>query len=475
MDTLEDLIARAQNLLSEVNEFLQLSNSLRNTKTRSRGFVSAITEELSALRRAKDDSKSNNEESNSEKAISCLDEGQVKPQDGPQLHVLQSSNLPFLEKLWDIVKGCHNVTALQRRLPLPHGSRSNGKTGVFVDAVTDNHSTWIKLSMVTSRRILFDLAKEGWDSDEDYGQSEIPLIKMVHGLSDAANDHLVRGLKPKVKIFLPRIHPGDGIIDGVLSQCRQTGAEIFCADDCHEPPPLEVAMRNMVSDPTRTLTDTLNIDCTILLALVSDFSHARVTKQPWFDGCRRWNVDSEDREQLLPSLMYPVLCGRQLVCTQEASTRMREIVDAIGTRTERLRTAILLGDEPEAAVVRMQELSITAVPQDLRLPIKIVDQNVGNCHSNLPKLALEVMQDQSPINQSIFLYGWAAKHTTVTSNRAVVKHIESALERLGKCAAGMWPSFWLCPTARSLVGREKVRRGATAEHVDLAEALENAD
>jgi len=35
--------------------------------------------------------------------------------ESPHLHVLKSSNLPFYESVWNVAKGCSQVTALSKR------------------------------------------------------------------------------------------------------------------------------------------------------------------------------------------------------------------------------------------------------------------------------------------------------------------------------------------------------------------------
>lgn len=75
-------------------------------------------------------------------------------------------------------------------------------------------------------------------------------------------------------------------------------------------------------------------------------------------------------------------------------------------------------------------------------------------------MARKVAEQITPINRSVFFYGWARGLTTVSSNRAVAKLIEATVSREGDVAgvgvAG--PEIWLCATARSLVGKERSRR-----------------
>jgi hypothetical protein len=216
-------------------------------------------------------------------------------------------------------------------------------------------------------------------------------------------------------------------------------------------------MPHLLTDPFASFTPTLNIDCTILLALVSDFSHCSVTTEPWFHRALKRQVEIEDEENLLPNLLYPALANRSLICTDEAARRMREIVDTIGTSGEKERTKLFMGDlslSPAELRAELEKQSRFEVPKSLCLPIFT---QVPEEHQILPTSAQAVKKQLTSINQSVFLHGWAKGVTTVTSNRTVVKQMENVLARE---AGGEeeWPLIWLCPTARSLVGKEKGRR-----------------
>jgi hypothetical protein len=217
-------------------------------------------------------------------------------------------------------------------------------------------------------------------------------------------------------------------------------------------------MPHLLTDPFATFTSTLNIDCTILLALVSDFSHCSVTTEPWFHRALKRQVEIEDEENLLPNLLYPALADRNLICTDEAARRMREIVDTIGTAGEKERTRLFMGDTEMTVEELRKELekqSRFQVPESLRLPI--TTQVPEEEATTLPASADAVKQQLTSINQSVFLHGWAKGVTTVTSNRTVVKQIENILAKEASDEKE-WPLIWLCPTARSLVGKEKGRR-----------------
>lgn len=151
------------------------------------------------------------------------------------------------------------------------------------------------------------------------------------------------------------------------------------------------------------------------------------------------------------------------MCTEEAAARMREIVALIGTRAERERMGLLLGDDVSLSPTQFREAfqaeSDYTVPADWKLPIRIVHADVdGILHDgSLPSVAADVARQLTAINKSVFLYGWRKGWTTVSSNRTVVRIIEGVVETQGEGAVG--PEVWLCGTARSLVGKENRRGG----------------
>ena len=328
--------------------------------------------------------------------------------------------------------------------------------------------------MSLTKRLLFDLAKQGWevgssedDEDdatdgvsEDDDDRDVPLLKMTKELTSGAKYFRIRTRQPAIHLILPRIHLGlTAEIDKIIEDCRRCGAEIFCSNDLQHVPPIETAIETMAPDPITTFSDTLNIDCTILLALVSEFSHAKVTKEPWFHTALQRQVEIEDNENLLPSLLYPALGGHKLVCTEEAAKRMSEIVDTIGTPSEKARASILMGADTaktqEQLIEEMQQWSAYTVIPNWQLPISVVDQNENDYQSNLSQEAQAASKSMTAINRSVFMYGWTSNQTTITSNRTVVKRIEDDLEKFDNLDDSVWPKIWLCPTARSLVGKEK--------------------
>ncbi|KAJ8607511.1 hypothetical protein MRB53_040221 [Persea americana] len=315
------------------------------------------------------------------------------------------------------------------------------------------------------------------DSD-DSDDGRIPLVRTADDLVKARNVVRVRYARPQVLFVLPKVRRGrEAHIDNILKRIEATGATIMTADMLPPTTSLAEAMPLMLGDHCAGLTPTLNIDCTILLALVSDLSHDHVERAEWFHKATLHQIDSEERECLLPSILYPAVAGRALVCTEEAATRMHEIVATIGTETERMRTALLFGEGQHPGTLRTNgesesESSLLArwkasssydTPSSLRLPVRIVLAEDVSAPTRLPVCAAQVRSVLTAINQSVFMYGWRVGLTTVTSNRTVLKAIENAIdEALNKAGDDGHdfdgPKIWLVGTARSLIGKEKTRK-----------------
>ena len=446
------------------------------------------------------------------------------------IHTLRSSNLPFYTAVWDAAKCSTGLVTFNKRFywdtPPARTSKRSGrpkKHCALVDIVAQAGEEWIKVSTVTETRLLFDLAKAGWegadsssnsdgeedgviassthsnrspasnasdDPDDDNGTIEI--LRLASDLQKASRAMRIRYKHPHIRFVLPKISEGHTPeIDNILSSIRATGATVRCGPftpnqlNGSTPSSLHTIFPRLIPSHHARLTPTLNIDCTILLALVSDLSHQPTAEEPWFHAAIRRQIDLEAKEQLLPSVLWPAMAGRELVCTEEAAARMREIVTSIGTAEERQRTTLLLGDDspsPETTRANLQPLSHHPIPASFRIPIRIV--NAGIDLEALDPLKKAVAMQLTAINQSVFLYGWARGFTTVSSNRTVAKVIEGVVEgeiervregvgngeRDGKVKEGIvgvveeskdeliGPEIWLCETARSLVGKEKGRR-----------------
>ena len=353
---------------------------------------------------------------------------------------------------------------------------------MLVDIVADGGAEWVKVSTITANRLLFEKAKAGWESSSGHGSDEsggeqeddrVSLLKIALDLRRASRSRFVRyvGKHPRIRFVLPRIQAGAvPEIDAILDLIRDTGASVQCAQDLpilettlntqDQPSSLESVYERLLLNPHAHLTSTINIDCTVLLALISDLSHAKIEPEPWFSGSIKRQLELEAKEQLLPKSLWPAMRGRNMVCTAHAAERMREIVETLATPTERTRMELLLGEgnagsgkDGNDLVGRFQKLSIYSVPKDWKLPVRVVEDEVDV--KQLPECFEKAWLELTPINRSVFLWGWATGYTTFTSNGTVARLVQRMADAAVEKEDIEGPRIWLCDTARSLVGKEK--------------------
>ena len=392
--------------------------------------------------------------------------------------------------MWDTAKRCTSITSFGKRFYWIPGSKKpyiDGKistsgtahrtNSTVVDIVAQEGLEWIRVSSKTEKRIIWDLAKAGWvggssdeDSEEESDDEDDPegLLKQIEALKKASLATRVRYQHPKIRLVLHRIKtvPDSKEVGQVLQKIRNLGVTIQSSDDIPTTPePVNKVLHSMVADRFASFSDTLNIDCTVLLAFASDLSHGRVEREDWHNKAISRQIEMEAQDQLLPSSLWPACGNKPMVCTEAAAGRMQEIVSFIGTPTEQKRTSIMLDNDPSSPltpqqrVAEFQKLSFYKVPIDWQLPIRIIDFDLADPDVDLPSVADKVADSLTAINRSVFLFGWATHQTTISSNRAVAKEVEATIEENRDDEELRGPDIWLCPTSRSLVGKEKHRRG----------------
>ena len=286
-----------------------------------------------------------------------------------------SSNLLYYEALWAAAKRTSGIRSFRKLffwdrhkapggknttkgVSLAKGSQSKSKTSALVDIVAEEGAEWIRVSTVSEKRILFDLAKLGWVNDSDSDDEDMPappkdddddedqidVVRNACELARAARANPVRGRPPKVHFVLTRISAGKTpAIDMIINKIRATGAIVQCGEDIPPALSIDAVLPRLLIDRSRALSDTLNIDCTILLALISDISHKPCPILDWYPGEVRAQIEEEAVEHLLPTRLYPAIGAHPMVCTREAADQMNLIVQTLATDTEKLRADILLG------------------------------------------------------------------------------------------------------------------------------------
>jgi hypothetical protein len=234
----------------------------------------------------------------------------VSSQEVPEERLRQyvvSSNVLYYEALWNAAKRSSGIVAFRKYyswkpwIGRPVQSQTTKKSSALVDIVAENGTEWIRVSTISEKRLLFDLAKLGWqndsDSDDDTPNTQssnwegdedddqVEIVKNVRDLVRAARANTVQGRPPKVTVILTRMIAGKTkAVDRVLDDMRATGATIYCANEVPETPALSDALAKMLINRSRAISETINIDCTILLALISDISHKPCPILDWYNG-----------------------------------------------------------------------------------------------------------------------------------------------------------------------------------------------
>ncbi|PYH73129.1 uncharacterized protein BO88DRAFT_450493 [Aspergillus vadensis CBS 113365] len=508
------LLARCRSLLAEISEFQALLvETQRNPQiVEVRSLKSNVLSELRTLEKlgaqvrnlpepTKGDGDGEDDNNNTDAGATDGDDSAARR----LVHTLKSSNLPFYEAVWAIAKNtCRGLVAFGKRFYWGDDNGDNGvsekksgrdkKKSVFVDIIADDGEEWVKVSTVAESRLLFEMAEKGWEADsesedgeartvlrnhdgdngdveDDEDEDEIELVKLARDLRTAANATRVRYRHPRLRFVAPRIREGScAEIDDLLKIIRGYGIKVDCGDKAYAVTGTPEGLSHLLPKPFKHFTSTINVDCTLMLAAVSDLSHYKhITQSPQHHKAINRQIAVEHERPLLPTELWPAMDAYELVCVEGAATRMKEIVNIIGTDTERLRMEILLGEPPydtysrEDLIKKYQELSDYEIPAHWKIPVKTVEAKsvIASARdtAKLPPVYQKVAENLSDINYSVFLYGWAAGLATISSNRTVVKEIESIIEKHRDGDDSLeGPLIWVCDTARSLIGKEKNRK-----------------
>ncbi|OJI96028.1 hypothetical protein ASPVEDRAFT_77802 [Aspergillus versicolor CBS 583.65] len=510
----QSLVTRCRTLLAELDAFKALlAETQRNPQTvEVRSLRSNALSELRTLEKLStqlEDASARlaSQDDESEEAID------IRAAELRAVHALRSSNLPFYEAVWTITKRtCTGLVAFGKRFYWEEGAGKKNldkRKSVLVDIVADDGEEWVKVSTISETRLLFEMAKKGWEGgsdidedgeertvlqnhgreydsdydDDDDDDDEIELLKLASDMGKAANLVRVNYRRPRLRFMIPKIVEGQvPEIDDLIRAIRSHGVVVVCGEDVStvqtfdksEHPLAEAVsvqdeVRSLLPNRFKRFTPTLNVDCTLLLAIISDLSHSmEIAPSQQHHRAINRQIEIERERPLLPTELWPAMESHELVCTGEAAQRMREIVETIGTETEKQRMTIIMGDQPFAGaksasiVEELQKMSDYQVPAQLGLPIRVVDASKalasGNKQAKLPPIAQKVEEILSDINTSVFMYGWVSDIMTITSNRTVVKQIENLIEMHRDEEDLIGPLIWVCDTARSLIGKEKGRR-----------------
>jgi hypothetical protein len=418
---------------------------------------------------------------------------------------------------WAVAKKCRGLVAINKdfprspRLPvapddgwLDYKDQPFQERPVAVDAVVDSGATWIKFISISSRTLEYQVMAETWESDSepedesnrgaDEGLRHTEFADAVRKIILAARwNHCHR-----VHLILPGIHEGKSEqVDRMINYVRHkiggddVLVEVSCAGSpflTEAPPPLDDAIAALiqdrdplVGDDCGRLTETVNLDPSVLVALVTDLHHGPVPLQPEAQqniitqSILDHETDNQElvaRQDILANVLYPALRGRKLVCTESAAAYFRKLVGAISTHSEETRAALVFAPSqpsaepasPSTLRQTLQQWSTVPVPDDLHLPVSIVpDITLPDIaplidSNTLPPMADPIARDLSPLNRSVYCYGWIHRLTTVTGHRGIERQLKLALARhwtRGEDRDEIPPDVWHRHLGGYLIHRDK--------------------
>jgi hypothetical protein len=255
--TASDLLQRCQTLLNELETFKEyLKSRKQDHQVEIAHFRNTVKSELRTLQRLTS-TKTPSQPSTKGPSDSDDDEKDVEEeqQTTTTQHTVNSSNLPFLENVWGVVKNNTGLQAMQKRFYWQEKGMKRGQkkqNSALVDVVAGDGLEWFKVSLLSNNRLLFDKAKLGWedassseeeeDDDDDeqektkeeFGSkkeeddNDVPLVKMTKDLVRAAKEVKIRTRSPRITLVLPKLREGEvPEIDRIMDQLRSLGANLL--------------------------------------------------------------------------------------------------------------------------------------------------------------------------------------------------------------------------------------------------------
>lgn len=355
---------------------------------------------------------------------------------------------------------------------------------VEVDVVEDGEE-WLAVKAVTRDRLARQMSDSGWawgehsvgdvvDEDE---WDDVPLAKFVRRLVTAARMNRHEYLFPRIRLIIPNLDQGEDELDIFFFQISHMDPLVKITIEYQnspfitDPQPLlPTALDNLVTDDLAHLTQTINLDHTVLIDLISDLTHSKLEPQRWQERTTRMQIEEENayEDGLMARTLYPVLAGRKLMCTREAAEHFHNVLKTVGTETERERGRLVVpwGDtataSPESIRQRFQQLSIHTLPADVQIPLTIVTEEWTSpsidhaiTTGQLPLVARSVVEASGfkSAKLSIFIYGWAVGAATITSNKEVRGQMRTWVETHRKTDQEVGPQIWRIEVTRNLLAK----------------------
>ncbi|KAJ6481653.1 hypothetical protein C8R45DRAFT_308403 [Mycena sanguinolenta] len=227
-------------------------------------------------------------------------DGLEKFLDDPQSAKLPplSTNAPYLIAVWnEVLCAPPLIVSVLKSFPSHSNHPGEPKTiSVKVDVVADSGRRWIRVNTIKNSRILAEfreidsyLTDSEDEEDLEHGPSlaqkefDNSLLRMGRSLLAAANANpldTATGLEPpKVTLRLTRLNPSepgedDPRISQTIDYLRATGIDVLLGEHVQSEIPSPTPAPQAVPPTQLVPTANINLDLSVLIALVSDLTHA---------------------------------------------------------------------------------------------------------------------------------------------------------------------------------------------------------
>ncbi|KAM3440993.1 hypothetical protein MY4824_001777 [Beauveria thailandica] len=388
--------------------------------------------------------------------------------------------------------------------------REQAKTEV---AVVDRGACWVDVRWINAERLARQMTDAGWswgeyaagdavDADE---WEDTPFVKQVRRVVVAARCNRHEYRIPRVRLVLPNLARGAQLdIDVLLEQLSrldpgvdlviEDAASVFLTQPAGS---LDDAIRSLVGSGSLQvpLTDTLNLEHTVLVDLISDLTHFRLKPRAWHSRTTRAQIEEENARPngVMAPLLYPLLQGRRLVCTHEAAEHFHEMLTTVGTQTEGARGRLLVPLPPllhhaaasaataTTARARFNALSERPLPADVQFPIEVLPAD--GCWNEdrvqrvvqggmLPRVALDIARRGrlKSSKLSTYMHGWLEGMVTLTSNKEIRGHMRTWVEGGRTNDAERGPMVYCVEVTRNLLAKSAVPPPGWLDGREMGEA-----
>ncbi|KAI7868418.1 hypothetical protein BDF14DRAFT_1792897 [Spinellus fusiger] len=379
---------------------------------------------------------------------------------------LKTTNFIHIEAVYEAIKKVGSIEEVLRVVAVPSKDatwRSRAEMvqhqSIKVDVVAERGLVWVKVFAQNAKALRYEMAglehclDDGGneDSDEDsddevpagYGMEQLAIFKKAHDFLSSAEAHHVHFKRPVVVFAFMRVCAEEDLfVSQMLNKLRDMGITVYTQDSGDS---ISSTCRHLVHTTDDITTDSLHLDVSTVLALLSNMSHHPCPPECVEGEPLQVQAKREAFQPVLPQLSR-ILHEKRLFMVFSAYTRLKSIVEIVGGPLEQARFAYLFRNHhqhtppfdatlwtclPSLTVAVVSDAPSEAFRCLLEPPTRRCKLNNGR----------KIRTQFSAFHADIFGSGYSYQSTTVTS----IQWMATALSE-----AGITGKFILCHEPRSL-------------------------